>query len=106
MSYLTEAKKRDFVSQMAVLSEENFNLIAEHGFNPTDRITTLKETLKEARDAEGEQLKAAVGLKDATIKSQEKLTIAYKEASKTVELFAGLLGKDHPLIKQIRKMRK
>jgi len=106
MAYLKEAQKRDFVNQMAIITEESFDLIAEHGFDPTNRINTLKEALIEARDAEGEQLDAAARLKDATKKSQEKLSIAYNEASKTVELLAGLLGKDHPLIQQIRKMRK
>jgi hypothetical protein len=106
MPYLTEAQKRDFISQMAVLTEESSDLIREQGFDPADRIKVLKETLQEARNAEGEQVEAAVRLKDATKKSQEKLTIAYDVASKTVDLFVGLLGKDHSLIKEIRKIRK
>ncbi|WP_303920814.1 hypothetical protein [Draconibacterium sediminis] len=106
MAYVKEAQKRDFINQMAIITQESFDLISEHGFDPTNRINTLKETLKEARDAEGEQIDAAARLKDATRKSQEKLSIAYKEASKTVDLLAGLLGKDHPLVQQLRKMRK
>uniref|UniRef100_UPI0032177B99 hypothetical protein n=1 Tax=uncultured Draconibacterium sp. TaxID=1573823 RepID=UPI0032177B99 len=106
MAYLNEAKKRDFITQMTVITEDNFNVIAEHGFDPTNRIKILKEVLEEARTAEGEQIDAAVKAKEATKKSQEKLSKAYEEASKTVELLAGLLGKNHSLIKQIRKIRK
>ncbi|HYQ57140.1 MAG TPA: hypothetical protein VEP89_07310 [Draconibacterium sp.] len=106
MAYLKEAQKRDFINQMAIITQESFDLLSEHGFDPTDRINTLEEALKEAREAEGEQIDAAARLKDATRKSQEKLSVAYKEASKTVDLMSGLLGKDYPLIQQIRKMRK
>lgn len=106
MPYLKEAQKRDFISQMIVLSQDSSAIITEQGFDLGKRIDTLKVMLEEARQAEGEQIEAMVKAKEATIKSKEKLSKAYAEASKTVDLFAGLLGKDHSLIREMRKLRK
>ncbi|WP_423127013.1 hypothetical protein [Gaoshiqia sp. Z1-71] len=38
--------------------------------------------------------------------ARRTLNLAYSHASNAVELITGLLGKNHNLVKEIRKMRK
>jgi hypothetical protein len=42
MSKLTEAKKRDFVTQIITLVEENQEVLSDKGFGTTARVDELK----------------------------------------------------------------
>ena len=42
---LTESKKRDFVSQLIVILEQNSQLLTDKGFDPAAKITQLQTEL-------------------------------------------------------------
>ena len=73
MSKMTESKKRDFVSQLIVILEQNRELLADKGFDPTAKITQLQTELEAADNAEGKQLEAMAAAKDATKLANETL---------------------------------
>jgi hypothetical protein len=106
MSGINESKKRDFVTQLAVIMQQNAQLLSDKGFDPTAKITQLQQEALTADEAEGKQLEAAAAAKDATALANETLDIAYTDGSATVELITGLLGKKDNLVIEIRKLRK
>lgn len=106
MTSLNESRKRDFISMLIVIMEQNAELLAEKGYNPTNIIAQLKEELANADQAEAHQREAAAAAKNATQVAIETLSIAYKNASAAVDLISGLLGKDDNLLLEIKKLRK
>jgi len=105
MAKLNESKKRDFVSQIISLVEEQKDVITEKGYDPTARVEDMKVKKTESDQAEIAQQDAAARAKEATTLSNQKLDVAYKEASNFADLLSGLLGKDNELIKKMRKFR-
>ena len=106
MGNMSEGKKRDFVSQMITLLEQNAQLLTDKGYNPENKINELKTELSATDEAEARQTEAMAAAKDATKLSQDTLDIAYRNGSATVDLLSGLLGKDDNLLREIKKMRK
>lgn len=106
MSGLNESKRRDFVSQLIVVLEQNAAILVAKGYDPATKITDLKSELTTADDAQGKQLEAAAKAKDATKLANQTLDVAYADGSDTVELIAGLLGKKDNLVIELRKLRK
>ena len=106
MGNLSEARKRDFINQLLLAMENKTVLLTDSGFDPTNKIAGLKLKSEAADAAEVKQQEAMASAKDATKLAQDSLEAAYAEASATVELLTGLLGKDHNLVLEIRKMRK
>jgi hypothetical protein len=106
MSSLKESEKRDFNSQIIEIMKDNTQLFLDKGYDPAAKIAELngQEELVEASEAA--EKKAYSAAKDATAASNLALDIAYKHASDTVDLISGLLGKDHNLVKELRKLRK
>lgn len=102
---MNEAKKRDFVSQMISLVEEETAVLTEKGFDLTTKIEDLKTKKTGADKAETAQQDAAAKAKEATSHSNLKLDEAYKEASNVADLLSGLLGKENELVKKMRKFR-
>ncbi len=106
MGNLSEARKRDFINQLLLAMENQTTVLIDTGFDPTTKIAGLRLKSDGADASEVKQQEAMASAKDATKLAQESLDVAYTEASATVELMTGLLGKEHNLIKEIRKMRK
>ncbi len=106
MSKMNEAGKRDFISQMITLTEDESTNLTEKGFDPTSKIESLKTKNDDVEKAEVAQQKAAAAAQEATKLSNEKLDDAYKEASNLADLISGLYGKDSEIVKKIRKFRK
>ena len=102
---MNEAKKRDFISQIISLVEEESQTLTEKGFDPTTKIDGLKGKDLESNKAETAQQEAAAKAKEATTNSNLKLDEAYKEASNIADLLSGLLGKESELVKKMRKFR-
>ncbi|RIH63325.1 hypothetical protein D1164_20270 [Mariniphaga sediminis] len=105
MGKMTESKKRDFVSQLVVIMEQNEQLLTDKGFNPQEKIAALKQEMTDADAAEARQREAAAAAKDATRTAQQTLDVAYTNASATVDLITGLLGKKDNLVLEIKKLR-
>ena len=103
---LNESKKRDFVTQLIVIIEQNASLLSDKGFDPAAKITQLKEELRLADEAEGRQAEAMAAAKDATEEAKNTLDVAYTDGSATVDLITGLLGKNNNLVLEIKKLRK
>ncbi|WP_321376285.1 hypothetical protein [uncultured Draconibacterium sp.] len=106
MATLSESKKRDFVSQMITLLEQNTQLLTDKGYDPENKINELTTQLTAADDAEARQTEAMAAAKDATKLAQETLDVVYRNGSATVDLISGLLGKQDNLLKEIKKLRK
>ena len=106
MSGLNDSKKRDFVTRFTVILEQNSELLADKGFDPTNKIAQLKEEIAITEQAEGHQSAAMAAAKNATKIALEALNVAYKDASATVDIVSGFLGKDDNLLIEIKKLRK
>jgi len=106
MSGLTGSKRRDFVTQLIVVLEQNAQLLTAKGFDPSEKIASLKAEVTAADQAEGKQIEAMAAAKDATKLANDKLDIAYTDGSATVDLITGLLGKKDNLVIEIKKLRK
>lgn len=105
MATMSESKKRDFITRMLELLKENKQLLTEKGFNSDSRVEELSGQYETAQAAETSQQQAERAAKEATKVSQQALKSAYNNASASVDLLVGLLGKDHQLSKQLRKLR-
>jgi len=106
MAGMNHSKKRDFVQQMTQTLEKEKQQLAEKGFDATQRLGSLTTKNKELINAENDQQEALAKAKEATSMALEKLDTAYTEASETLDLLAGLLGKNNELVKRIRTYRK
>jgi len=106
MAKMNESGKRDFVSQMITVMQQNATLLTDSGFEPTVKITQLQGELVVADDAEGHQIEAKAANKAATETANATFKTAYDSGSATVEIIAGFLGKNHPLVQELRKLRK
>ncbi len=102
---MNEAGKRDFVSQIISLVEEEKAVLTEKGFDPTVKVDGLIVKRTNSDKAETAQQEAAAKAKEATSYSNLKLDEAYKEASNVADLISGLLGKENELVKKMRKFR-
>ncbi len=102
---MNESKKRDFVTQMIELLQDEKEALATKGYTADAKITTLSENKKACDLAELQQQKAQAAAKDATKEANDKLDIAYKEASNTADIISGILGKDSEIVKKMRKFR-
>lgn len=109
MANLTEDQQRAFgdrITQMYGDADTAAALTAKNsGLDPSKRLTTLKAKQKIATDAEGAQTKAKANLKKATEDSIAATTDFYNEASRAAGALAEELGTDHPLSREIRKIR-
>ena len=103
---LKESEKRDFITQLIVIMEQNGELLAGKGYDPINKITQLKEELAITDQAEAQQSLAKATAKNATKAATNALNVAYTDASATVDLVSGLLGKDDNLLIEIKKLRK
>lgn len=103
---LNESKRRDFVTQLIVIMEQNSQLLTDKGFDPAAKIAQLKQEMTATDEAEGRQREAMAAAKDATMLAQDTLNVAYTDGSATVDLITGLLGKNNNLVLEIKKLRK
>ena len=102
---MKESTKRDFVTQVIELLQDEAEVLASKGYTADNRISELN-TSKQACDlAELEQQKAHAAAKEATKAANESLDVAYRQASETIDLLSGLLGKDNEIVKKMRKFR-
>ena len=106
MSKQSESDKRDFVTQVIEIMEQNKQRLIEKEFDPANRIGQLKQEIKDTDVAEAKQKEAAAAAKNATEHSNATLDVAYKDASAAVDLITGLLGKKDNLVLEIKKLRK
>jgi hypothetical protein len=105
MSDLTDSDKKSFIDKiLATLTTSKAELTAK-GWDPTQRITTLQNGVTSVTNDEGlvSQLDAALATAVATRRTD--LDNNYALASATVHLIEGILGKDAPLVRDLRQIR-
>ena len=105
MAYLNKAEKRTFAADTIKSIRNNSELLAEQGYKPYTLISELEQLLHEAEVAEARQLRAKADLRDATIHAQKSLNSVYVKASAAINIVIGLLGKQHTLVRQLKKLR-
>ena len=103
---MTESGKRDFISQVITILQQNATLLKDKGFDPAAKITELQAEFTAADEAEGKQTDAKAAAKAATRLAQQTLKTAYENSSAAVEIIAAYLGKNNPLVEELRKLRK
>ncbi len=106
MATLTESKQSDFVVKLHEVLEQNAQLFIDKGVDPVNVLAELKTQSDAVATAEAKDLSARAAAKDATREANEVLKVAYESGSKAVDFAAGVLGKKHSLIVEIKKMRK
>lgn len=106
MATLRKSKQRDFIKQIIVLGNDSREQMRAKGLDPKKKLDLLEEKYQKAMTALGEQEAAKVALRDATLRSNDTLKDAYTDASKFVNIMAGILGKKNALVLKIRKLRR
>lgn len=106
MSISKDSEKRDFVAQTIELMQQNSVVLNDAGFDPTSRIEQLKSELSATEVAEATQKQTQAAAMDATVVASKTLKVAYNDASASVNLIEGLLGKDNNLVHKLRQLRK
>jgi hypothetical protein len=105
MSDLTDAEKKSFIDKIiAALTTSKADLTAK-GWDPAQRITNLQNGVTSVTNDEGivAQLDAALAAAIATRRTD--LDNNYALASASVSLVEGILGKDAPLVRDLRQIR-
>ncbi len=105
MSDLTDSDKKSFIDKIiAALTTSKADLTAK-GWDPAQRITNLQNGVTSVTNDEGlvSQLDAALATAVATRRTD--LDNNYALASATVSLVEGILGKDAPLVRDLRQIR-
>lgn len=103
---LTEARRRDFITQLIGVMKKNTALLTENGFDPLVKIDQLNAELEVVDQTEADKIDAIAAAKNATKVANEALRTAYKTSSKVVDSITGALGKDNNLVVEIKKLRK
>jgi|GEM_PF-1146706 len=106
MSGINEAQKRNFVTQLIATVEKESETLKTHGYNSENKIQDLKVKKEKSDVTEANQQEALAKAKEATAESNRALEDAYGEAGKMLDVISGLLGKKHPVIVQMKKLRK
>ena len=105
MANLTEAKQRDFSRQVLEVLKSKSAELSEAGFDSQARIAELETKSADANTAEAEQRVAEEVKQQKTAASNAKRTELYEQASATVSLMEGLLGRSHQIVHQLRQVR-
>lgn len=102
---LTDAQKLAFVREMGEILANNSTELTALGYDPASKITELETQGHDAELAEATQQQKAADSVAATMAAKTMRELAYGNASATVDLMSGVLGKTNPVVRKIRKIR-
>ena len=102
---ITHAQKLAFAKTMIEILENNKEKLQEKGVDVEGRIKELRQQVDNAAKAEADQQQEQSEARGATTEANETLDAAYNNASASVELIVGALGKDDPLVLEIKNIR-
>ena len=102
---LNRARKLSFVLRMKEWLKKNASLLREAGLDPDPLITAIRGQVDEVARTNGRMLGARADLRKATKLSRKAADESYRQASRTIMIAAGLLGNDHELVREMRKLR-
>jgi hypothetical protein len=102
---LTDAQKLAFVREMIEVLNNNTASLVAGGYDPAAKITELTTQAGSAELAEASQQQAQADAKVATQRANDTRDVAYNNASATVEIMAGVLGKTDAIVQEIKSIR-
>ncbi len=105
MTYISDAQKLAFVREMSEILNNNAAALLAQGYDPAAKVTELQTQGGAAELAEANQQQAQADAKQATINATSSRDTAYNNASATVEIMVGLLGKDNLIVQEIKSLR-
>ncbi|MFP5470294.1 MAG: hypothetical protein ACLGGV_01755 [Bacteroidia bacterium] len=105
MSRLTYGQKLAFAETVAELLAQNQDAFSRAGLETADRLAGLQNKNQTATAADAAQEKLKADLVKATQEAVAALNDSYLFASSTLDAMVGVLGKDTPLAKRLRKLR-
>lgn len=103
---MKDAEKIAFATQTMQFMTDNAPILVAAGFDPAIMKAGLEVEITSAIAKEEEQASAFATYKEITAESQKLTDNVYTKASRVVDSASGALGKDHPLVKELRKRRK
>jgi hypothetical protein len=112
MPDLTDADTKTFIGDMISALDANRAILTAgnpavpgSGWDPATRITALQNGEETVKNDEKIISAAEVTLDQAVKTRRADLDANYRLASATLGSVEGALGKDHPLVKQLRQLR-
>ena len=102
---MNEDKRREFALQIIEFLGLHTQFLSDAGFDPADTITALTGLSDVADTKVAQRELAKADARGATLVSVAATEDAYKTASLTVEIAAGILGEDHQVVIQLRSLR-
>ncbi len=103
---MKDSEKRDFSKQIKEFLTGNKEALATAGFDCTAHLADITAHETEHYAAEEAQRVAMATMKQSTARSNETLHSLYTKASSMVEVASALLGRNHELVQELRKLRK
>lgn len=105
MANLTDAQKLAFVREVSEILNNNAASLVAAGYDPAAKVTELQTQGGAAELAEANQQQAQADAKQATADANTTRDAAYNNASATVDLMSGVLGKDSRIVHELRGIR-
>ncbi len=103
---MKDSEKRDFSTQIKEFLTGHKEALATAGFDCAPYLADLETYEIEHNAAEEAQRVAMATMKQSTVKSNETLHKLYSKASSMVEVASALLGKEHEMVQELRKLRR
>jgi len=105
MADLTDADKKSFIDKMIGVLKETKDALTAKDWDPTQRITNLENGVKSVTGDEGIVSGLEATLTTAINTRRTDLDNNYALASASVAAVEGALGKAHPIVKDLHKVR-
>ena len=105
MSRLTHAQKLAFAREIAEVLNNNKAGLVTAGYDPTQKIEELGAESKIAEKDDADQQQVLAASRQATITANTSMDKVYNNASASVDVIAGLIGKTNPITHELRKIR-
>ena len=105
MADLTDADKKSFIDKVIGTLGKNKAELTAKGWDPTQRLTSLVNGATSVTNDEGIISNVEAALISAVATRRADLDNNYALASASIASVEGALGKDHPLVKDLRHIR-
>lgn len=105
MTSLSHAQKLAFAREIAEVLANNSTELTAKGYDPTTKIADLGTESVTAEKAEANQKQVQAAAMQATLDSNDSMDTVYNNASGSVDIVGGILGKDDPIVQKLRKIR-
>jgi len=105
MSDISDTDKKSFIDEVTAALGANAADLTAKGWDPAQRITNLQNGITSVTNDEGIVAQLDLAFAKAVAARRADLDNNYALASASVSLVEGLLGKDHPLVRDLHQVR-